>query len=48
MDVIRGTEIYAVELGDKRVKLKKEPPTQNLQNYMRKSTRKHIALGSVN
>lgn len=30
MDVIRGTEIYAVELGDKGVKLKKEQLTTNV------------------
>ena len=30
MDVIRGTEIYAVKLGDKRVKLKKEQLTTNV------------------
>ena len=30
MDVIRGTKIYSVELGDKRVKLKKEQLTTNV------------------
>ena len=30
MDVNRGSEIYTVELGDKRVKLKKEQLTTNV------------------